>query len=52
MGLEKLWRDRLARNLRAFRKARGRWPDKDIVAAAKRGIRAAVEMGIRPPYEH
>jgi hypothetical protein len=46
--VEKLWRIHLAYLLRSFRRVKGRWPDKDIVASAKRGLSYAVKEGIKP----
>ena len=64
----KLWRDRLAKNARTFRKVEGRWPGsrttfmgREVVRVADardtlRRIKAAFEeaagRGIRPPYIH
>jgi hypothetical protein len=50
--LERAWRDRLARNLRAFRRIKGRWPYKGCVPAVKRAIEQAVAAGCVPPVEH
>lgn len=46
------WRKRLAWRLRSFRKVMGRWPDRQIVAAAKSGIDQAVEQRMMPPWIH
>jgi hypothetical protein len=46
------WRKLLAVRLRSFRKVMGRWPDKQIVAASKRGIDRAMEGGYDPPWLH
>jgi hypothetical protein len=51
-SIEKEWRDRLARNLRTFRRIKGRWPAKGIVPAVKESIALAAASGIRPPYQH
>jgi hypothetical protein len=50
--IEKAWRDRLAHNLRNFRRIKGRWPYKGCVPAVKRSIEVAVSMGCKPPYQH
>lgn len=50
--LERLWHKRLAEKLRAFRAVRGYWPDRQIIEAAKSGIRQAVRAGLKPPTEH
>jgi hypothetical protein len=50
--IEKAWRDRLAHNLKTFRRIRGRWPYKECVPAVKRSIADAVRLGVRPPYQH
>ena len=48
----KQWRDRLAKNLRAFKRIKGRWPDAQIVEASKRAFTSAAEQGVKPPYIH
>ena len=50
--IEQQWRNRLARNLRTFKRIRGRWPADGIVDAVKRSIALAAASGIRPPYQH
>jgi hypothetical protein len=50
--IETEWRNRLARNLRTFRRIKGRWPASGIVPAVKRSIALAAVAGIRPPYQH
>jgi len=50
--IEKAWRDRLAHNLKTFRRIRGRWPYKGCVPAVKRSIADCVRMGVKPPYQH
>lgn len=48
----KEWRDRMAWRLRKFRQVRGRWPDKQIISAAKNAFYVASQNGVRPPYLH
>lgn len=51
-SIAKAWRKRLAVMLRRFRRIRGYWPDRQVVAAAKHGMVQAVSLGIWPPVEH
>lgn len=48
----KLWRDRLAKSLRAYRRVRGRWPERQAIRAIHAAIFDAAKRGIRPPYQH
>lgn len=51
-SIERAWRDRLAHNLKNFRRVKGRWPDKQILSAVKYSIAEAASLGCRPPYQH
>lgn len=50
--LRSAWRKRLAMMLRRFKRLRGRWPDKDTISAAKRGIERAIAVRLKVPVEH
>lgn len=50
--IRNLWRKRLARNLRRFKRIKGRWPDLQIIEASKNAIDQAAYEGVLPPYEH
>jgi len=50
--MTKLWRDRLALQLRRFRRIRGRWPVASVIRSAKRGIADAERQGLKPITEH
>lgn len=44
-----IWRRRLAMHMRMFRACRGRWPDRQVVAASKVAIDDCARRGIHPP---
>ena len=51
-SLRSAWRKRLAVMLRRFRRLMGRWPDRQVIRAAKHGVEQAINLGMVPPLEH